>query len=143
MKKLFVPFAIMITLLMGCTTAIELEKELYHVGFDFTKYSKNNFLITPEGYTGGYESVGLITTIIYPEVRKMSITDLDKSWMKLGVVWSVKRIDPKEAIDSMYVQALNMGADALIRFNIKTISKPNGIYNIYGYEVSGFAIKRK
>jgi len=141
MKSIFLSITIMF--LVGCGNAVELEKELYHVGFVFTKYTQNNFLITPEGYNGDYESIGLITTVLYPEVKKVSIKDLNENWQKLGEYWSVKKIDANEAIDSMYAIAVKHGANAIIRFDTKVISKPNGIFNIYGWEVSGFAIKRK
>lgn len=143
MKKIVFLFPFFIIVIYSCVEPKELAKEVYHTGFDFSKYSKNNFLFTPEPFVGNYESIGLLNTVIYPEVIKVDARIAGIKYNSLGDGWSAKKIDPYEAIDSMYVQALRMGADAVVRFEIKSISKPNGYKIISGIEVTGFAIKRK
>lgn len=39
--------------------------------------------------------------------------------------------------------AVKMGANAIVRFDIKSIQKQNGFKWVNGLEVSGFAIKRE
>ena len=59
-----------------------------------------------------------------------------------GSTWLVERVNLREAIDSIYVYALKMGADAIIRFKIDRIPQTDGSLLFYYYEASGFAIKR-
>lgn len=145
MKKISIFSWLSILLFFSCTGPKEQMQEVYHTGVDFIKYTKNNFLITPEQYLGEYESIGLLNTIMYPEIRKVDYRTLinDPSYQRWDEGWSIKKLDLNVALDSMYHQAVRMGADAISRFNISHVSKINGNKYVDGVELSGLAIKRK
>lgn len=144
MKRIVILFSIGILIIFGCSSPQELEKEVYYTGFDFTKYTSQNFLFTPEIYLGGYESIGLINVIMYPEVRKVDIKHINQdNYTSWGQGWSIQKLKATEAIDSMYVKAIRMGANAIVRLTVQSIAKLNGYKTVSGLEVSGFAIKRK
>ncbi len=48
----------------------EMPKIAYCHGYDFTKYTANGFLFTPEPFNGDYDAIGLIELAVYPEVKK-------------------------------------------------------------------------
>ncbi|MFA7421746.1 MAG: hypothetical protein WCZ90_18830 [Melioribacteraceae bacterium] len=131
--------------LFACTSPRELRKEVYYTGFDFTKFSKQGFLFTPESYNSEYESIGVINTTLFPEVKNQDYRTFGSNeYLPLGETgWSYKQINVSEAIDSMFVQATRMGANAIVRFDVKNTSKQNSYITIPGIEVTGFAIKRK
>lgn len=52
-------------------------------------------------------------------------------------------IDVDKAIQETYKVALNMGADAVTKFNVTPTSRLNGTLRVQGIEISGFAIKRQ
>jgi hypothetical protein len=146
MKKV-VLFLISITLLTSCGTIHEMEKESTITGFDLTKYSNKGFLFTTETYNGGeYEAVGFLVSKLFPKISSHEPnTDNSKDYTYFWAEnkkWWIGKIDLSEAIDSMYATAVHMGANAIIKFNWRSISKRDGILDISGYEVSGFAIKR-
>lgn len=69
MKKLILFVLVLMPLFHSCTT-LEIAKfprEEVLYGIDFTKYSKTGFLITPEKYSGNYESIGLVEFVYMPE----------------------------------------------------------------------------
>lgn len=49
----------------------------------------------------------------------------------------------QEAIDSTYNIARDMGANAVINFNVNNVERRNGAMFVPGIEVTGFAIDRK
>ena len=136
--------SILFLLIVGCEIK-ELERTVEVYGFDFSEYSKKGFLFTPETYNGPYESIGILKMIIYPEVRKKELKyENDPNFeSKKYTDWAVGKINPAEAINEMYKSASKMGADAVTKFEIKTVTKINGQLIIEGIEVNGFAIKRK
>ncbi len=144
MKRIVILLYAGLVILFGCSSPQALEKEVYYTGFDFSKYSRKDFLITPEIYIGNYESIGLLNVIIYPAIIKVDSRLIHNgNYSSWGDGWSVEKINATEAIDSMYVKAIRMGANAIARFGTQTISKPNGYKTVTGLMVSGFAIKRK
>ena len=159
MKRLILA-SIISLLLMSCgPTLTELQtiyesKNFYAI--DFTKYSQNGFLITPEKYLGDYVSIGIVRYEAYPGANYRLISNKPNPDYKLNSMvpqmitikgWSIDKISIQEVLDGMYDQCKQMGADALINFDIKYETIPyTGISNpvtINGYTISGFAIKRK
>lgn len=130
---------------MGCTETKEMDRVVIHYGFDFTKYTKDGFLITPEGYLGQYESVGYLDTYVLPAVKKREekeeVDGVTYIYQYNDLV--VEKINTNDAIDEIYKKAKSMGADAIIHFSIRDINYLNGTMIVHGIEVTGYAIKRK
>lgn len=114
-------------------------------GYNFSKYTDQGFLITPEQYLEDYQSIGLITVTQWPAVRKMErqIPKPDGSGYKIVEEFYPEDINVDKAIDEIYQVAKNMGADAITRFDVTATSRLNGSLTVVGVEISGFAIKRK
>lgn len=149
MKKLSSVFFLIVISLSSCVTGIKhLPRNEQFLGFDFTPYSENGFLFTPESYQGDYESIGLITYSVTPEANLVNSygnggasTYSSKSMLE----WEVEELDANDAIKSMYDKCIEMGADALTNFKVETKETliPTTHQPMYQYIVSGFAIKRK
>ena len=149
MKFIFSFFIGLVILIAGCGQGYELSKSAIYYGYDFTKYSAQGFLFTPETYNGEYESIGLIEAEIYPKVSRTRPSD-DKSafdtWTlgTSGTRWYVGSVSADEVLDSLYTYTKQMGADAVVRLEIgETESRSNGEITFKGVKASGFAIKRK
>ncbi|MCW9708098.1 hypothetical protein [Fodinibius salsisoli] len=115
-------------------------------GYDFSEYTAQGFLITPEQYLEEYQSIGLITVTQWPAVRKMErrIPDSDsQSGYRTVEEFYPESINVEKAIDEIYKVAKDMGADAITRFDVTPTSRMNGTLNVQGVEISGFAIDRK
>ena len=137
MKKYLVALFVIFT---ACSGPRTMQKQIYYYGYDFRPYTANGFFITTEGYSGAYESIASLTTVMYPELKK----DEAGMWIigqRTNLV--AGELSADEVIDSMYSQSKRMGADAIIRFNVRTVEKTYGVMVVEGIEVSGFAIKRK
>ena len=114
-------------------------------GYDFSDYTEQGFLFTPEQYRGDYRSIGLITITQWPAVRKSERRVLrdDGSGYKTVEEFYPEDIDVEKAIQETYKVAKEMGADAITRFDVTITSRMNGDLRVSGVEISGFAIKRK
>ncbi|MCX6175272.1 MAG: hypothetical protein NTZ27_11020 [Ignavibacteriales bacterium] len=60
-----------------------------------------------------------------------------------GKSWLVEKVSPSDVIEEMYNIAVKMGANAVIKFTADIIYSQNGVLSVPGYQVTGFAIKRK
>lgn len=134
MKKLVL--VLLTLLLIGCNPGYEIGKLIFTYEYDFTKYSENNFLFTPEKYDGEYESVGLLKVEFFPPIKK---NDNPESYSK----YKQEEINTQEAIDSLYMLAKRMGADAIMNFKVEPTELDYGFMIGEGVQVKGFAIKRK
>jgi len=134
MKKYFIP---LVFLLFSCST-METQKEIRYYGYDFRPYTAKGFLFTTEGYDGQYESIASFAAVMYPEVKQIE----DQSVLG-NTRWAAGEVHAGEVIDSMYARATRMGANAIIRFELRDIQKLNGKIIMEGLQASGFAIKRK
>lgn len=127
----------------GCSAAedprthYERSMELY--GFDFTKY--DDFLITPEGYSEAYESVGILRVVIWPEMGRT--VEQSPSGDKRYGEWFRESLRMQEAVDSLHVRAERMGADAIIRFDANRVTEPIDDGTRVGVQARGFAIDRE
>lgn len=126
-------------------------------GLDFRRFSDQGFLITPEMYPGNYDSRGLVTVTLLP----FAYRDFKREQTRIGGYggnrtsstidsyggWRYASVQPGDALDSAFAVATRMGADALVRFDMKpiqqTLGPETGGLVITGLEVSGFAIKRR
>ena len=113
-------------------------------GYDFSKYTDQGFLITPEQYNGKYQSIGLITVTQWPAVRKTTrrVPKPEGGGYQTVEEFFPEDINVERAIDEIYKVANNMGADAITRFDVTPTSRKNGSLTVQGVEISGFAIKR-
>lgn len=153
MKKLlfFIPIILLI-FTQSCKT-IELSqipKQEIFSGIDFREYTKKNFLFTPEKFIGDYESIGIVSFLIMPEANKDSKFEPNTKNGKAGYYtseWTVKDIDIQNAIEGIYKHCVEMGADALVNFksDIQIVDYSYLIppLKLQGYQITGFAIKRK
>ena len=117
------------------------------VKIDFSKYSKEDFLITPYEYRGDYEAIGLISNKVAPEAHLVE-KNIDNAGVTITKKeWQVEFIDVKKMIDELYKNAINMGANAIV--DLKNFSSSEVIMvsstksiTIESLEIRGFAIKR-
>lgn len=162
MKKFIFLITLLCSLFTGCTTVEELsfvprKESLF--GIDFSKYSKQGFLITPEKYAGEYQSIGLITYEYLPSAEYKPGTSRPNPYYVPGnpktsqfipiKMWITEDVKVEQVMDSVYTRCKILGADALVNFKIepKTETYSSVVYKnppiINGYSISGFAIKRK
>lgn len=137
-------------LVVGCAQQLtSIPQESHYYGVDFTKYTERGFLITPEKFLDEYESVGTVRYILIPSANYVTI---NRSVHSDGSVaerkqWVSRRVTLAQGLDSLYTMARSMGANAIINFEAKeaTRSYPSLVnpITLSGYELSGFAIRRK
>jgi len=146
MKKLIVLFLIILT---GCAVTIyNIDPINEYFGIDFTKYSKEGFLFTPEKYLGEYESIGMIEYKLIPGAKYKIYKQVYGQEAKYK--WFTEYIEFSQAVDSIYFMAKSMGANTIMNFDFsieynEEFSNPMEYKNpitIYGYRITGFAIKR-
>jgi hypothetical protein len=158
MNKL-ITLIIFIALLTGCAGLTELTviypaKILY--GIDFTPFTEKEFLITPEKYSGQYESIGLIDYTTKPgAIYKITGKKLNPYYVPGGAAeklivkyeWKADSILFSDALNEVYKICTDMGADAIMNFkNELVFDRYDNIKNpvtITGYRITGFAIKRE
>lgn len=138
--------------IIGCAptiTEIPGQSVLYNV--DLAKYSKKGFLFTPYNYDYKYQSIGLVSLVAYSEGKVVKPRSEISSSGKVIIItrhWEFVPLKLEGLIDQLYLSAKEMGADAVIEFKIKAITKQkavgnNEIIDIPGIELSGFAIDRE
>lgn len=148
MKKLIL-LLIIGMIAVSCSTLEHIPKEENLYKINLKKYTKKGFFITTEMYNGDYEPIALINYELYPEanyevtgVRYFEDGKVDKKYK-----WIIKYVTIEEAMDSIYKQCVDMGADAIVNFKQDIeIKQYQGLKNpamIPGITISGFAIKRK
>lgn len=148
MKRLILLLLLTISLFSCKVTKVNMiPKREILTRIDFREYSKKDFLFTPEKYDGKYESVGLISFLIMPEAVKEKIkvnpfVDSEETYK-----WNINEINIQNAVEGIYKHCIEMGADALVNFKADVEIEDNSIatppLKLYGYRITGFAIKRK
>lgn len=140
-----------ILLISSCSqeSITRIPREVTYYGINFTKYSKQNFLVTPIEYPGFYDAIGIVSVELYPEADyKTTEIRTNASGQEVQhKEWVVEQIDAQDAVDSLVSMASRMGADAIINFKLNTekaeyLRITNPIV-LSGVSASGFAIKRK
>ena len=157
MKKIF---SLLLTIILTSCATLEELKVIYPAeilyGIDFTQFTQKGFLITPEKYSGAYESIGMINFTAKPGAKYIKTSSrLNPDWTPGSTQprvievfeWQVDSIAFKQVLSKVYDICVKMGADALVNFqNEITLDPYTGIKNpvtITGYRITGFAIKRK
>ena len=130
-------------------------------GFDFTPYSEQGFLFTPDKYGGDYESIGIITMTYRPRAQLLPQEENKTDNPELAIIrktgvggapvqpveeWRYKN-SPDEFLKQIYETCNLMGADALTQMNITSMQVPvimdlNHPLTLPETTISGYAIKR-
>lgn len=153
-KTLLIIGVLTITALFtSCATnkPVETQEYYYATGYDFTQYTEQGFLFTPEGFPGDYEAMGIITInhqprfVEIPESMRNQQMAGSRVYAEPGGInhWRVSEPDPDRMIKEAYDQATEMGADAIINFRIVGESFVNGNITVDSAVLHGFAIKRE
>jgi len=146
MKKIFLTSTL--ALLFACTPPLtNIPRESSFFGIDFSKYTKAGFLITPEKYNGEYESIGIVNYVLVPGAELKTIKMSKEGQTYPQKIWVKEQTTLGQGLDSLYSIATKMGANGIMNFKVisadRTYGSINGAVNLSGYEISGFAIKRK
>ncbi len=132
---------------IGCSAEKDLGKKVYVYGYNFSDYTKQGFLFTPEQYLGEYESIGILEVEIYPEINPQGKRVNQYGAENYGEIpkWVYYPVQTKEVLDSLFNIGRRMGADAVVRLEITDVAQERTrfLYPIPGKRASGFAIKRK
>jgi len=129
------------------------EKKTTVAGYDFGDYTERGFLITPEGYEGAYQSIGTLRVTVWPAVERTDASQSGDETLSdpigedpvTGPRWRVvEPVDPQEVVDSLYVEAENMGADAILNFRTSVVREQvrTDLTRI-GIRAKGFGIQRE
>ena len=140
---------LIIATIAGCSTTLENTGGFYVRGYDFTEYTEQGFLFTPESYLGTYDAIGQIHVDFIPEVRdsRTHRNDLPRQIPGHDLVshggrfYHVQQPNTAEIIDHLYELSAEMGANAVTNFYV-TSRAWEGISDIRIVTVSGFAIRR-
>ncbi len=112
--------------------------------YDFRKYTKDGFFISPNAFLGKYEPIGMVHITIYPASQKkvnLTVDTNDKT------VYMVREdVTSDEMILIIKNKANELGANGLSNFEIKYIYKTlrsgKELIEVFDrYEINGFAIK--
>jgi len=127
--------------LLACSPISHIPADSSVSGIDFREYTERGFLFSPWQYDGRYESVGVIEVTMFPEANRVS------SRTRGGATethWEFERITVSEMTAALYEQAREMGADALVEFDLRgeTRELTNPTATMRGLTASGFAIRR-
>lgn len=152
MKKLQ-SIIVLLLLIAGCGTqgALPTAEYISNAGYDFRQYSQQGFMFTTEGFDGDYESVGFVRIVYNPQFIKIpsggDIRDFEDSRVYQDPVnpaihWRVSEPDEGKMIEAAYQRSVDMGADAIIRFQIHNIRIRNNELVVNSSELTGLAIKR-
>jgi hypothetical protein len=147
--------------LNSCTVTKPLTSEhrsryVHFSVFNFTPFTEQGFLFTPEKYVSDYQSIGMMTCVVVPE-EELIVTPKDIPKNKLddiyfsvesenNMIWFSEELKPDEVLQMIYEKCKKMGANAFVNFEYQNVYMPSRIptttretnYHV----VSGFAIKR-
>lgn len=148
MRNVLAPFVLVLLTISGCAPSLlEWNTSYVPTGYDFRDYADEGFLFTPEGFLGDYESMGVVNIEFMPEIKKAKVTlpaEIPGYFILQTTSGSyyVQRHDTQKIIDEMHKLAIDMGANAVIRFQILPTTIDNEGTPIPTIRATGFAIKR-
>lgn len=109
---------------------------------DLRRYAQHGFLFSPDPYSGQFDALGFVKVTEYDGLE----------WSTQDDEWHLIPVRTTDVIDSAYARATGIGADALVRMDIRVVesagddpewrlakSPPR---SVPGIQVSGWAIKR-
>ncbi|MCD4652140.1 MAG: hypothetical protein K8S56_10220 [Candidatus Cloacimonetes bacterium] len=156
---------VILLLLVSCAVPLEnvplqplekIEKYKHVSGFDFSSYNARNFMVTPRGYNGKYEPLGMLNFVVCEgaamEEKLLFIADKHAKEAGLEDIavfeWIVEELDYNEILEYVYQTAISMGGNAVVDFRItrndKTYVNSPGYpgVTVPGVEIYGFVIRR-
>jgi hypothetical protein len=148
--------SLLLSVLISCTvTEPQHYPRVVHFStFDFTPFTEQGFLFTPEKYNIDYESIGLITCVIIPEEdyketqlseEEARLNDVYYNKNETTMIFFTEEIEPDEVLKLFYDECVKMGANACVNFDYQTTNIPSrnkAHKTITCHIVKGFAIKR-
>jgi len=147
LPRIFPALVLVAALVAACGGPEVYKKSMEVAGYDFTEYTEQGFLITPESYQGEYQSVGTLSVTVWPRIEQLPAEDdtvAQPGPESPAQEWFVTEgVDPQEVVDSLHVEARSMGADAIMNFRTEPVREDleNGPTRT-GVRARGFAIDR-
>jgi hypothetical protein len=143
MKK-FTLAVLLAILFSSCATLEHIDGYQSLIGIDLRPYTEKDFLITPNDYAGKYKSIAILDYVIMPEANYKTIYPY--SGDEPPKEWVHDKVDITAAMDSIYEICLDMGANAIINFEISphadTYTAVENPTTVVGKRISGMAIQR-
>jgi hypothetical protein len=121
----------------GCSSITSLQSYKQTTVLNFTPFTKQGFLFTPEPYPGDYESVGMITVSISASGERKRMRPGIYDWD-----WDLTQIQADSVLSYFYNQATVLGADAVVRLSLSRTTTDFGELSVPTIVATGFAIKR-
>jgi hypothetical protein len=118
----------------GCSGLTYIAPSTEVRSIDFTEYSRQGFMFTTEMYQGPYESIGIIYVTMHAEGKLETVNAVQR--------WIFSDLKVQDVIAEAHRKATGMGADAVVKLDIRANDKTVGLITVPGIEVSGFAIRR-
>lgn len=138
MKQIFLS-ALVTIILSSCAGGgiTSIPSSRHATVLDFTPFTKQGFLFTPEPYHGNYESIGLITVSVLASGERKRLRPGIYDWD-----WDLTPLQTDSVLNYFYQEATLLGADAVVR-----LSLTSSIADVVGQSVprvtaTGFAIRR-
>ena len=132
----------------GCSTMLhERVVETYFI--DYRPYAEAGFFLSPDPYPGEFDALGELLIEVTPAVvpapsRGNGTKYIDGAYRPTSSGIMRETISGAELVEMAYKKAVELGADGIADFRVKTSYNWIGETKILsGYEVSGLAIKRK
>jgi len=158
MKKLIFIIPIFLILFSSCAPKIAKnltpsERVVIERFFDYSAFAKEGFMISPDPYAGTFDACGEIHLTILPGKSLKKGKDVFNDSMnkyETNYYLESETIPGQELLRIIVEKAKGKGADAITNFRFK--SNSNSYYDdllrkeitvFLGFELSGFAIKRK
>ncbi len=148
--SLFLLLLVTAVLVQSCSPKL-MPRDVKTFYIDYSKYSSEGFLISPNPYPGSFTSLGeLLITVIPGDVvvSKMNVFNSQNNFYESTRTFEKEQISTKELLDIAVNFAKQKGANAIVNFKCEiknysyynTALKKPSIYFSH-YEISGFAIK--
>lgn len=128
----------------SCATFKPQQRSTYSYFLDYRPYTSEGFFVSPDPYTGEFESLGELYMEVFPEQKEINIDDKDK--YDRVVYWGTQaygfeRIAHAELLEMAVKKAESMGANGIANLKIEKHSESSInastassriVYNIYG-----------
>lgn len=162
MEKIIYLIAISI-FVVSCTSTepfLESEGSSISMVVDFKKYNDKDFLFSTAPATGIYQTKGLVSLIHFPEIKNITFSQfvdkeiadsvnteysfhrvkyLDKNAYTHSKYYAIEIIKIDEVIDSMYEQAIKLGANCVFDLEYQINQQGKGVLSYQVISVSGSA----
>lgn len=136
--RIFIMPLLAVVLLAGCAGGVtSIPSRRSTVVLDFTPYTAQGFLFTPEPYLGDYESVGLITVTVTAAGERKRLRPGIYDWE-----WDLTPLQSDSVLHYFHRRATELGADAMVRFSLAPSSTDIAGEPVPTLVASGFAIRR-